>query len=66
MTLQKHHIFKKLELQLEAIEKGGYDHFMLKEIHEQPDLIEDCSRRLNASKDGLHLGGIKEYEAKNN
>src|SRR5690554_7285280 len=39
---------QELELQLEAIEKGGYEHFMLKEIHEQPRSIRDCFRgRLN-------------------
>src|SRR6478752_9345480 len=34
----------KLDMELAAIEKGGYDHFMLKEIHEQPDTIFDCLR----------------------
>ena len=39
---------QQLELELEALEKGGYDHFMLKEIHEQPRSIHDCFRgRLN-------------------
>ena len=33
---------QKLDLELTAIEKGGYDHFMLKEIFEQPDTIFDC------------------------
>jgi len=56
---------QKLELHLEAIEKGGYDHFMLKEIHEQPRSIEDCFRgRLNAAEGWVSLGGIKEYEQK--
>ena len=42
---------EELELHLEALEKGGYDHFMLKEIHEQPRSIEDCfGGRLNASE----------------
>ena len=35
---------QKLDLELAAIEKGGYDHFMLKEIFEQPDTIYDCLR----------------------
>ena len=35
---------QKLDLELTAIEKGGYDHFMLKEIFEQPDTIFDCLR----------------------
>ncbi|MDX2359723.1 MAG: glutamine--fructose-6-phosphate transaminase (isomerizing) [Crocinitomicaceae bacterium] len=56
---------QELELQLEALEKGGYDHFMLKEIHEQPRSIEDCFRgRLNAKEGWVSLGGVKEYEQK--
>ncbi|CAN5461653.1 glutamine--fructose-6-phosphate transaminase (isomerizing) [soil metagenome] len=51
-----------LDLELEAIEKGGYEHFMLKEIFEQPKSISDCMRgRLNASSANLVLGGIREY-----
>lgn len=51
-----------LELELEAIEKGGYEHFMLKEIFEQPRSIEDCMRgRLNAKNGTLVLGGIQQY-----
>lgn len=54
-----------LDMELEAIEKGGYEHFMLKEIFEQPRSIADCMRgRLNASKGHLVLGGIREYAAK--
>jgi glucosamine--fructose-6-phosphate aminotransferase (isomerizing) len=54
---------QELELQIESIEKGGYDHFMLKEIFEQPRSIHDCFRgRLNASTGMVQLGGIKEYE----
>ena len=56
---------QELEMHLEALEKGGYDHFMLKEIHEQPRSIEDCFRgRLNATDGWVSLGGIKEYEQK--
>lgn len=56
---------QQLELQLEALEKGGYDHFMLKEIHEQPRSIRDCFRgRLNADEGWVSLGGVKEYEHK--
>lgn len=51
-----------LEMALEAIEKGGYDHFMLKEIFEQPRSIRDCMRgRLDAQSNRLVLGGIREY-----
>ncbi|MEO9869936.1 glutamine--fructose-6-phosphate transaminase (isomerizing) [Ekhidna sp.] len=51
-----------LDLELEAIEKGGYEHFMLKEIFEQPRSIADCMRgRLNADTGELVLGGIRNY-----
>ncbi|NQX98450.1 MAG: glutamine--fructose-6-phosphate transaminase (isomerizing), partial [Flavobacteriales bacterium] len=56
---------QELEIQLETIEKGGYEHFMLKEIHEQPRSIYDCFRgRLNASEGLVSLGGITDYETK--
>ncbi len=56
---------QELEIQLEAIEKGGYEHFMLKEIHEQPCSIRDCFRGRLSVKDGwVGLGGIKDYEVK--
>lgn len=56
---------QQLEMELEALEKGGYEHFMLKEIHEQPRSVNDCFRgRLNASEGWVSLGGIKEYEQK--
>lgn len=51
-----------VDVQLEAIEKGGYEHFMLKEIFEQPRSIMDCMRgRLDASSGRLILGGLREY-----
>lgn len=53
---------QELELHLEELEKGGYDHFMLKEIHEQPRSIQDCFRgRLNASEGWVQLGGISDH-----
>jgi glutamine---fructose-6-phosphate transaminase (isomerizing) len=53
---------QKLELELETIEKGGFDHFMLKEICEQPRSIKDCLRgRLDSQSGRLVLGGIREY-----
>lgn len=56
---------QELEMQLEALEKGGYDHFMLKEIHEQSRSIRDSMRgRLNLAKGEVVLGGIKDYEQK--
>lgn len=54
-----------IDMELEAIEKGGFDHFMLKEIFEQPRSIADCMRgRLNAAEGYLRLGGIREYANK--
>jgi len=56
---------QELELKLEALEKGGFDHFMLKEIYEQPRSIKDCMRgRINSLTGTVLLGGIKEYENK--
>jgi glucosamine--fructose-6-phosphate aminotransferase (isomerizing) len=55
----------ELEMKLEQLEKGGYEHFMLKEIYEQPRSIWDSMRgRIDASKGFLRLGGISEYEKK--
>lgn len=51
-----------LDLELEELEKGGYKHFMLKEIYEQPRSIADCMRgRLNMDLGTLTLGGIRNY-----
>ncbi len=56
---------QKMELNLSALEKGGYEHFMLKEIFEQPRSIKDSMRgRLNVKKGTVKLGGITEYEQK--
>ena len=49
----------KLDMELAAIEKGGYEHFMLKEIHEQPETIFDCLRgRLLSHNGQINLAGI--------
>lgn len=62
---QKTPYIQQLELELEALEKGGYEHFMLKEIYEQPRSIHDCFRgRLNADEGWVSLRGIREYEDK--
>lgn len=62
--LPKTPYIQKLELELEAIEKGGYEHFMLKEIFEQPRSIADCMRgRLNKETGELVLGGIRNYSS---
>ncbi len=56
---------QKLEMNLNALEKGGFEHFMLKEIYEQPTSIRDSMRgRLNAGKGIVSLGGISDYEQK--
>lgn len=49
---------EKLELNLEAIQKNGYDHFLLKEIHEQPDTLRSTlAGRLNVQENYVQLGG---------
>ncbi|NLR57124.1 glutamine--fructose-6-phosphate transaminase (isomerizing) [Chitinophaga polysaccharea] len=53
---------QQLDIELAAIEKGGYDHFMLKEIFEQPQTIFDSLRgRLDAKNGTLTMGGMREY-----
>lgn len=53
----------EIELEIEQLEKGGYDYFMLKEIFEQPTTIAECMRgRLNVEEGWLKLGGMDEYE----
>ena len=52
---------QELDMELAAIEKGGYDHFMLKEIFEQPNTIFDCLRgRLDANAGTITMSGIEE------
>ncbi|MGK0278675.1 MAG: glucosamine--fructose-6-phosphate aminotransferase (isomerizing), partial [Litorivivens sp.] len=56
---------QELEIQLETLEKGGYDYFMLKEIYEQPRSIIDCFRgRMNLQKGEIRMSGIDEFEDK--
>ena len=51
-----------IDMELEAIEKGGFEHFMLKEIYEQSRSIMDCMRgRLDSASGRLVLGGLQEY-----
>jgi glucosamine--fructose-6-phosphate aminotransferase (isomerizing) len=51
---------QQLDMELAAIEKGGYDHFMLKEINEQPDTIFDCLRgRLLSHSGQIVMGGVE-------
>ena len=54
---------QELELKLEALEKGGFEHFMLKEIYEQPRSIADSMRGRFDSRTGrIKLGGLREFE----
>jgi len=56
---------QQLEMNLSALEKGGFEHFMLKEIFEQPQSIRDSMRgRLHADIGTVSLGGIIDYEQK--
>ncbi|MFN6117390.1 MAG: glutamine--fructose-6-phosphate transaminase (isomerizing) [Flavobacteriales bacterium] len=56
---------QELEMHLEALEKGGYEHFMLKEIHEQPRSIRDSLRgRMDLINSEVVLGGIRDHEQK--
>ncbi|MBL0315563.1 MAG: glutamine--fructose-6-phosphate transaminase (isomerizing) [Flavobacteriales bacterium] len=62
---QKTPYIQALELKLETIEKGGYDSFMLKEIHEQPRSIQDSIRgRLNLGLGMIKMSGIDRHEEK--
>lgn len=54
---------QELELNLESIEKAGFDHFMMKEIYEQPRIVRDTMRgRLHPDTNTVSLGGIANYE----
>lgn len=53
---------QELDMKIEMLEKGGYDYFMLKEIHEQPKTISDAMRgRLNATDCWIKLGGLDDF-----
>src|SRR5690606_36239706 len=52
----------ELTMEIERMEKGGYEYFMLKEIHEQPKTIADAMRgRLNAKEGWIRLGGVDDF-----
>jgi glucosamine--fructose-6-phosphate aminotransferase (isomerizing) len=56
---------QELEMKLEALEKGGYEHFMMKEIYEQPRSIADSMRgRFDVDSGTIKLGGIREFDQK--
>ena len=53
---------QKLDMELAAIEKGGYEHFMLKEIFEQPQTIYDCLRgRLDVTNNTITMSGVQNH-----
>jgi glucosamine--fructose-6-phosphate aminotransferase (isomerizing) len=53
---------QELDLELTAIEKGGYDFFMLKEIFEQPETVFDCLRgRLDVNKGSITMAGVQNH-----
>lgn len=53
---------QELQMNLEQIEKGGFDHFMLKEIFEQPNVIKDTYRgRLHADKGIVQMSGVEDH-----
>ena len=52
---------QELQMNLEQIEKGGYEHFMLKEIYEQPNVIKDTYRgRLHANDGVIQMAGVED------
>ncbi|MCB0646821.1 MAG: glutamine--fructose-6-phosphate transaminase (isomerizing) [Saprospiraceae bacterium] len=56
-------VIQELDLKIEQLEKGGYDHFMLKEIMEQPTTIAESMRgRINAEEGWVSLGGLEEHQ----
>lgn len=60
--VEKHPEVTKLELNLSQLEKEGYDHFMLKEIFEQPKTIRDSYRgRINEGNDVISMAGIIDH-----
>jgi len=64
-NIEKTPFVQHLEMQLSAIEKGGFEHFMLKEIFEQPKSIRDSMRgRLDVETGHVILGGIIDHEQK--
>jgi glutamine---fructose-6-phosphate transaminase (isomerizing) len=64
-NVEKTPYIQTLEMNLEEIEKGGYQHFMLKEIHEQPKSIADSIRgRFDPMRGTFAMRSLKEYEGK--
>ncbi|MBV5304763.1 MAG: glutamine--fructose-6-phosphate transaminase (isomerizing) [Chlorobium sp.] len=61
-NVEQEKIVTELDFSLEKIEKGGFEHFMLKEIFEQPAVMHDVMRgRVRLDEGQIHLGGIVDY-----
>ncbi|MDR2956517.1 MAG: glutamine--fructose-6-phosphate transaminase (isomerizing) [Prevotella sp.] len=64
-NIEKTHEIKELELNLSQLERGGYPHFMLKEIFEQPETLKNCmSGRINVEGTNVTLSGIIDHKDK--
>ncbi len=56
---------QEVDIDIQMLEKGGYDYFMLKEIFDQPRTIADCMRgRMNAREGWIKLGGVDEFSSR--
>ena len=61
-NVEKNPVVSKLELDISQLEKGGFEHFMLKEIFEQPVTIRDCMRgRINNQNTTISMAGIIDH-----
>ncbi len=59
MNAEKSHVIQHLELTISQLEKGEFDHFMLKEIFEQPRTLRDCMKgRINVEENNVALSGV--------
>ncbi|MFV0419488.1 MAG: glutamine--fructose-6-phosphate transaminase (isomerizing) [Dysgonomonas sp.] len=64
-NIEKTHEIKELEMNLSQLERGGYPHFMLKEIFEQPETLKSCmSGRINIEGTNVTLSGIIDHKDK--
>lgn len=64
-NIEKTPYIHQLEMNLEQIEKGGFDHFMIKEIYEQPKAVLDSIRgRISVSRNEVIMSGVDQFENK--
>lgn len=64
-NIEKTPVIKELEMNLSQLERGGYPHFMLKEIFEQPETLKNCmSGRINIEGTNVTLSGIIDHKEK--